>query len=67
MIAKFTQNPHLGELLKATGGTTLAEATRDRFWGTGKTLTDPKIFTEQSWIGKNRSGQLLMEVRNELA
>ena len=67
MAAKFNQNPKLSEILRETRGSTLAEATRDRFWGTGRTLTDPKIFNERSWIGKNKSGQLLMEVREELS
>jgi len=64
--AKFMQNPELAAALKDTGDATIAEATRDRYWGIGKTLSDPAIFDKNSWKGSNMCGQILMEVRDEL-
>lgn len=53
---KFTQNPELADMLIATGNAELIEDNtwNDRYWGVcnGK--------------GKNRLGQLLMELRTEL-
>lgn len=54
--AKFTQNKELGELLIGTGDAILVEASPvDSYWGSGK---DGK--------GKNRLGNLLMQLREEL-
>lgn len=64
--AKFTQNSHLATILKETGNSIIVEATRDRYWGAGRTLTDPAIFTEKTWKGRNVCGNLIMEVRSEL-
>lgn len=56
--AKFTQNPHLGAMLLATGDAELIEGNRwgDHCWGvdlrTGK--------------GENRLGRILMKIRSEL-
>ena len=55
--AKFTQHPKLKSLLLSTGDTELIEHTKnDSYWGDGADGT-----------GKNRLGQLLMEVRAQLA
>lgn len=55
--AKFTQHPHLRDLLAATGKRPLTEHTKnDRYWADGG---DGK--------GRNRLGALLMELRAELA
>jgi N-glycosidase YbiA len=54
--AKFTQHPALRSLLLNTGDAELVEHTKnDRYWGDGGDGT-----------GRNRLGQLLMEVRTEL-
>lgn len=54
--AKFTQRPELRKLLIETGDAQIIEHTRnDSYWGDGG---DGK--------GKNRLGQLLMEVREQL-
>ncbi len=54
--AKFSQHPELGALLRATGEALLTEASpKDGYWGTG---ADGR--------GKNRLGELLMQVRAEL-
>jgi N-glycosidase YbiA len=53
---KFTQHPALRSLLLNTGDAELVEHTKnDRYWGDGGDGT-----------GRNRLGQLLMEVRTEL-
>lgn len=54
--AKFSQNPHLGERLRATGDALLVEhRARDAYWGDGG-----------DGHGGNRLGVLLMRVREEL-
>jgi N-glycosidase YbiA len=54
--AKFTQHADLRELLLQTGDAPLIEHTaNDRYWGDGGNGT-----------GRNRLGQLLMELREEL-
>ena len=54
--AKFTQHPELRSLLLKTGDAQLIEHTRnDSYWADGGDGT-----------GKNRLGQLLMELRGEL-
>lgn len=51
--AKFTQHPHLRELLLSTGDRLLVEhTTNDRYWGDGGDGT-----------GCNRLGEILMQVR----
>lgn len=54
--AKFTQHPELRELLLDTGDAVLIEHTNnDRYWADGGDGT-----------GRNRLGDLLMELRSEL-
>ena len=54
--AKFTQHPELKSLLLSTSSAELVEHTRnDRYWADGG-----------DGSGKNRLGQLLMELRDEL-
>lgn len=55
--AKFTQHPHLAAKLLATGQASLIEGNtwNDTYWGVCK------------GVGENRLGQILMEIRAELA
>lgn len=54
--AKFTQHPELAELLISTGSRNLIEKSpSDSYWGIGK-----------DGQGKNRLGQLLMQIRAEI-
>jgi ribA/ribD-fused uncharacterized protein len=54
--AKFTQHPNLRSILLGTGDAELIEHTKnDSYWGDGGNGT-----------GKNRLGQLLMELREQL-
>lgn len=56
--AKFTQNPHLGARLIATGSANLTEGNtwNDTFWGVNL----------NSGKGENHLGRILMKVRDEL-
>ncbi len=54
--AKFTQHPALRALLLGTGDSEIIEHTKnDKYWGDGGDGT-----------GKNRLGNLLMELRSQL-
>jgi hypothetical protein len=56
LYAKFTQHPKLRDVLLATGDAVIIEHTKnDNYWGDGG-----------DGSGKNRLGELLMELRKEL-
>lgn len=65
--AKFTQNPALLELLLATRGTTLVEASPyDKIWGIGLSAGDPRAQDPAQWRGQNLLGKVLTQLRDEL-
>jgi len=65
--AKFTQNKELLELLLATHGTTLVEASPyDKIWGIGLAATDPRAQDPKQWKGQNLLGKILTTLRDEL-
>lgn len=65
---KFTQNEALKEVLIGTSGTTLVEASpEDQIWGIGLTKNDPLANSRKTWKGKNLLGEILTELRIELA
>jgi len=65
--AKFTQNAALLELLLATRGTTLVEASPyDKIWGIGLSAEDPRAQDPKSWRGQNLLGKILTQLRDEL-
>jgi ribA/ribD-fused uncharacterized protein len=67
LFEKFDQNPKLKDFLLETGDQVLAEASpTDRFWGIGVALGGVASTKQQEWTGRNRLGQLLMELRTQL-
>ena len=67
LYEKFRQNPDLREYLLATGELTIAESSpHDKFWGTGVGLGREDATKQQLWKGKNKLGELLMVLREEL-
>jgi len=63
-VAKFTQNPAMGEFLRTTGDRVLVEASPvDRVWGIGLADDDPRALHPAQWQGHNLLGFALMRVR----
>ena len=62
---KFDQNPALKTLLLKTGNLKLVEATPDKLWGCGATLSS-NVIRRGEWYGQNKQGEILMIVRDEL-
>ena len=63
-LAKYGQNPELAEKLLATGDALLCEASaKDRIWGIGLAVGDPRVDDPSKWRGQNLLGKVLMEVR----
>lgn len=66
-LAKFKQEPVLGDYLESTGNKILVEASPyDKVWGVGLRANDPLILNEATWKGENLLGKAIMEVRNIL-
>jgi ribA/ribD-fused uncharacterized protein len=67
-MAKFSQNGHLLvlEALIKTGHRIIGEASKDTFWGVGKSLSDETILESDAWTGQNLLGEILMNVRDQL-
>ena len=63
-MQKFTQNPILMNLLKATGSKILVECAYDRLWGNGLSLYEDHPFEETRWSGDNLLGTILMYIRS---
>ena len=67
LYEKFHQNGDLRDYLLNTKDLTLAEASPlDRFWGIGAGLGVVASSKEQTFTGKNKLGELLMELRAQL-
>jgi ribA/ribD-fused uncharacterized protein len=61
---KFMQNPSLMQFLKDTDGKTIVEArSDDKFWGAGLRTNDKHFDSPPNWPGKNKLGQILMNIR----
>lgn len=65
--AKFMQHPELKTKLISTGDKPIGEANaRDKYWSIGTGADTAKAKIPSKWPGKNRLGQLLMDLRTEL-
>lgn len=62
--AKFAIPP-LGLALRNTKKT-IAEGTRNGFWGIGIAKNNRDCFVVQKWTGKNMAGETLMQIREEI-
>ncbi|SFV60967.1 Uncharacterized protein COG3236 [hydrothermal vent metagenome] len=66
-IEKFTQNPDIEKFLLSTGDKVLVEASPiDKIWGIGLHKDDPKARDPKKWLGENKLGFALMQVRKNL-
>lgn len=65
MKLKFEQNPHLIDMLIATGDRILQEATTDATWGIGAGIRS-KAAKENTAKGTNLLGNILMQLRLKL-
>jgi len=64
---KFTQNLKLKEILLATEGTTLVEASPyDLTWGIGAKADSLGASNRRFWAGKNWLGDILTDIRKEI-
>ncbi|MCM1110307.1 MAG: NADAR family protein [Clostridium sp.] len=63
-LAKFSQNPALGQYLLSTGDKIIVEASpKDSIWGIGLEESAPAATDPAKWRGGNLLGFALMEVR----
>ena len=58
---KFTTHPRLMQVLHATKGMKLVEASFDKVWGTHS----EDCLTEEKWHGVGILGEILMQIREE--
>ena len=65
--AKFQQNEKIRKVLVETKDMKLCEGTGDRFWGCGVPISRSSTIESKKLPGKNVLGNILMEVRKEIA
>lgn len=66
-LAKFSQNPTLGDFLLSSGNGVIVEASPvDAIWGVGMDAADDAIALPAGWKGLNLLGFALMKVRAAL-
>lgn len=64
LVAKFTADHYLLEVLMETGDKIIVEASPyDKVWGIGMGVDHPNILDESKWDGKNLLGVCLMNAR----
>lgn len=66
LLAKFSQSIDLREYLLSSENRLLGEASKNRTWGIGLTLSDRAKLNPRQWRGDNLQGNTLMEVRQHL-
>ena len=62
---KFLQNPKLMEILLQARGPIAEASPHDMIWGIGLSKNDPRAENPDYWIGENRLGKILTELRDE--
>ena len=66
-LLKFTQHPELEEMLIKTNDKLIVECSPyDSIWGNGLNITDSLAIPVDKWIGTNRLGKAIMNVRDVL-
>jgi ribA/ribD-fused uncharacterized protein len=66
LVQKFSQNDNVRQYLLNTKNLHLGEASpTDKFWGTGAGLNSQTATDQNAWVGNNKLGQLLMQLRDE--
>ena len=63
--AKYDQNPLVLRELQSTGTKIMGESGKDRFYGTGLSITHSDILNGTKWTGKSTLGEILMNIRRE--
>lgn len=65
---KFAADERCAAQLLSTGAATLAEATsKDKVWGIGLDMDDPRVHDPAQWQGSNILGKALMRARKKLS
>jgi ribA/ribD-fused uncharacterized protein len=65
--AKFTQNEYPRKYLLESDTKTIAEASKNNFFGIGLELNDANVLNPNKWSGRNELGNILMRIRQELS
>ena len=63
--AKFEQNDHLMATLLATENMMIAEASRDKLWGTGISLNDKDALSREKWNSPGWLSRILIGIRDD--
>ena len=63
--AKCDQNPLVLRELQSTGTKIIAESGKDRFYGTGLSITHSDILNGTKWAGISTLREILMNIRRE--
>ena len=66
MRQKFMNQLGAQRVLLRTGNKIIAEASRDTYWGSGTHITNESALDMEAWEGKNKMGEILMGIRNEI-
>jgi ribA/ribD-fused uncharacterized protein len=64
--AQFSQNQQLLDMLRKTDTKKLAEASFDKYWGTGIDIKNKDVLKSTGWKGKNTLGKMLETIRTEM-
>ena len=62
--SKFTQNPLLLQMLKATGQKVIVEASTDKLWGTSIRLRDNQGLNPSYWHSTGWMSSILIDIRD---